>query len=260
LRWRVTVVAAVFALAAAAVAVAVGVPGPGPGAHPAAPVRATLTACPSLPGGVACGGWSGYVAENVNASELDAIIDVPQITCPPGATSGGEAFWIGVQGTASDGDTTIVQPAVSMNCDSGQPGYYANTTDLSGGQLPALPEPVSPGDAIYLQVTTDGSGDYTQQIVDFTASGGFWSQTVDISGGPVGSTIAAFAAESYGGGADFQQADVNGAAINGQPLGLYSPSANAEDPAMYGGASALVPSLLDSTGEDFQFSWDPGPP
>jgi hypothetical protein len=258
LRWRAAAVAAVSAVTAAAVAAAVSVPGP----RPAAPVKATLMSCPSLPGTVTCGQWSGYVVEGMpDPAEMDAIVDVPQITCRPGQTTGGNAFWIGVQGPASDGTEALVQPGVDMNCDSGQPFYGVATTNVEGFELPPLAEPVSAGDAIYLQITNDGSGNYVQQIVDFTASGGFWSQTVNVSGGPVGTAdIVAFAAESYDGGVDFQQADVNGAAINGQPLAEYNPNLTVEDPANYTGWSALVPSILDSTGQDLQFSWDPWPP
>jgi hypothetical protein len=199
------------------------------------------------------------VVNGVNTTELDAIIDVPQITCPPGVTTGESITWIGVEGTASDGTTAIVQPGIGMDCDGGQPAYYAFTANLVGNLMP-LPEPVSPGDAIYLEVTTDGSGNYAQQIADFTASGGFWSQAVDESGGPVTDTYTAFAAESYIGGVDFQQADINGAAINDQPLAQYNPTFWVEDPAYFQGMSALVPSAIYGTGQSFQFFWDPGPP
>ena len=262
LRWRAAAVAAVFAATAAAVAAAVSVPGPGPGAPPAAPARATLAACPSLPGTVTCNSWSGYVVDGVNADYWYALVDVPQTSCPPGVT-GYVYIWIGVQGPASADTEGIVQPGITADCGTGEPTYYAWTVlpTLAGGAI-RLSEPVNAGDEIYLGVTNLGSGNYVQDIWDFEANGGFWNQSIPVSGGPLTTADGvAFAAEAYGGGVDFQQADFYNAAINGQLLGQYNPSFWVEDPANdQAGAPALVPSAIDSSGQDFQLSWDPGPP
>ena len=195
------VVAAVSAVTAAALTGAISTLGTALGAR-AAPIKAVLTDCPSLPGNVTCTGWSGNAAGVANITELDAIIDVPQIACPPWSGTGETAIWAGISGAASDGTNTIVQPGVALNCNSGQPSYYAFTTNLTGVSTP-LSEPVSAGDAIYLEITTDGSGDYVQQIVDFTASGGFWNQVIDVSGGPVNTSWGLVDAESFNGGVDF---------------------------------------------------------
>jgi hypothetical protein len=210
---------------------------------------------------------SGYVAWNGSTPwGVSAEIQMPQITCPPGVT-GGEAFWVGVQAPASGGLGGLVQPYVAMNCGDGQPTYYAGTVDPDGGMDPQLQlqQPVNPGDEIMLWVFSTAPGQWLQFIGDIEQNGGSWAQYVREYDSPVSPNLAAVAVESYSGGVDFGQVSVTVAQIDGIPIGQSDPYLYVQDPSIYqvSGASLppeLVPSALDGSGQDFQYTWDPGPP
>jgi hypothetical protein len=284
-RWRVAAAAA-SAIAAAAVAVTITRPAPEPrpaiwpapahrpslaGSHGGAPVGAWLADCPTVPGSQAdsCGAWSGYDAQNVSTQIVSAQFEVPDVSC--GNLDGFEGFWAGVQGTATNGAVAIVQPGVQAVCVNGQPTYSAFTVapgptanDSSPGYPTPLQEPVQPGDLLWLAaVRWGGPGDWVQLIWNETEN---WVQDIPVSGGPVTVSDTAVAGESALGGVISGTTAVTNAQINFAPIGQYNPQASVQNPASYyqgppGGIlpSALLPTPLDSSGQNFSIGWVPAP-
>jgi Peptidase A4 family len=203
-----------------------------------------------------CSTWSGYVAEGGSYQAVNAIFTVPAGFCTQGPSESGPdtAYWVGLEGPA-DGAAAIAQAGFSLICINGQPTYYAWTANGNGKANPPLTEPVEPGDQVAVSIFCPGSGTCTQQLQDVTQN---WDQTFSLpmpAGFSTG-TMAAVAAESFHGGINSTPVQVTDANVDITPIGQVGAEAMEENPSMYGGTAALVPSPLDPNGMNFMFAYN----
>jgi hypothetical protein len=266
---RAAVVAAASVAAAALVAAVTIVPSRPSGA---APARARLTACPSVPGLAECNIWSGQVAVRVPAWEVGATFQVPSVSCPQ--AGGGEEFWVGVAGSVAGLPLTqasIARAGWAVECDGSsspaQPTYSAFTaTAIGNGREDPLQQPVQAGDTINVYVfqfslygSTPGWDAWVQDVSQN------WEQYVSISSSPASASYTAVAADSINGGVTSGATPVTNAQVNFNPIGQDNPELWVQDPSIYQTCgnpppAALVPTALDGTGQNFQFAEEPAGP
>jgi Peptidase A4 family len=261
---------AVAAVSAAAAALATAAIVPMPTASPS-PARAQLTACPgAVPDaapGASCGVWSGWVTpSDTSIREVGATFQVPDATCPRAGAL--QYFWVGVQGWPLGGGG-IAQAGVEISCRAGWPSspLYSVWTGISSGDIVPRDLPVQPGDSItvdafQLELPGGPPGSWYFMLEDANQN---WMHYFALYGiGPVIGGIAAVAAESDAGGLIDGPVSVTNAQVNFSPLGQYAPHPSVQDPSIYQvcggqGSMALVPSALDTSGQNFLFLWEPGP-
>jgi hypothetical protein len=201
--------------------------------------------------------WSGYVLPSGGPYQtVGATFVVPDGVCTQGSSESGPAtaYWVGV---GSYSATTIAQAGFKLNCDGGHPNYFAWVADATGYYTP-MAQPVQPGDQLTVNISCPYGGNIcTQDLQDVTQN---WQQSSDL-GVPDGfsADYAAVAAENYNGGTYSGAVLVSGATVNGAPIGQYGPQAwqqPASGSGSLGFTGSLVPSPLDTTGEDFSFVWN----
>jgi hypothetical protein len=191
------------------------------------------------------GSWSGYTISGGPYHKAGATFTVPTATCPQSGSGSSGSYTVykaGLQGTGA-----IVQAGFEITCNVGQPGYWGWTSTAAGTS--GIMTTVSPGDQLAVAISCLGTGACSEGLQDVTQN---WNKIYTLSV-PNGFTanVAAVAAESGNGGVASGPVQVTGATVDNAPIGTYNPQPNEQDPNLYGGKTALIPSALDSTGMDF---------
>jgi hypothetical protein len=202
-----------------------------------------------------CDGWSGYRADGGYYQGVNAIFTVPTGFCTQGPSESGPGtgYWAGLEGPTDWAPVWIIQAGFQLNCQDGQPTYGAWTADYLGVATPVT-EPVEPGDQVAVSIFCPGAGTCTQQLQDVTQN---WDQTFSVDA-PAGfsANTAAVAAESTDGGITSTPVTVTDANVDITPIGQVGAQATEQNPGLYDGAAALVPSPLDPTGMNFTLAYD----
>jgi len=248
------------------------------------PVQAKLAGCDSAPAGSSCSVWSGWLTTAPNVTQISASFLIPQNACAN--SPGGTTFWVGIDGPSPTDPSVgaIAQAGFQINCSGGVASFPIWFANAQGGETFVGPEPagqnqgltgetgidtgdpVQPGDTVAVQIFSAGttesaaengdiiiSGNYVMEISDTARS---WSFSQNISDGPATSSYSAVAAESTAPDSFSGPLQVSEATVNGGPIGGASPQLNVQDSSAYGnGPASLVPSPLDSSGENFSFQW-----
>jgi hypothetical protein len=203
---------------------------------------------------VTTGQYSGYVISSGGPYQsASATFTVPDGVCTQGPSESGPGtlYSVGLQDTVA-----IVEAGFALNCNGGQPNYYAWTADASG-VTSALSQPLQSGDQLTVSISCAADGDTcTQNLQDVTQN---WQQSFDLLVPGFSAGWAGVYALNYDGGAYSDAVMVSGATVNGAPLGQYGPEANQQPPSgsgSFGFTGSLVPSAIETTGEDFSLVWN----
>jgi hypothetical protein len=198
--------------------------------------------------------WSGYANTGGTFTDVKGTWTQPSARCSAGQTAY-SSFWVGI-----DGDTTntVEQTGTDADCSSGSPVYYAwyemypkFPVNLSSSQLP-----VSPGDSISAEVSTNGSGSFTLTITN-NSRGKTFTTTQTSKKARLGSAEWIAEAPSGSGGvlplANFGSVSFSSCAANGKSI-----SANPNPDAITMAANGVTkasPSGLGSGGSSFSVTW-----
>ena len=195
--------------------------------------------------------WSGYATTGSKYTDVQGTWKEPTASCSAGQTAY-SSFWVGI-----DGDTTntVEQTGTDADCSSGTPTYYA-WYEMYPKFPVNLSNPVSPGDTLTAEVSTNGSGSFTLTIKDTTKG---WTFTTNQTGkkDKLGSAEWIAEAPSGSGGVlplanfgtvSFSSCTANGVAISSNP--------NVDEIVMEtsGGVVKAQPSGL-SGGTSFSVAW-----
>jgi hypothetical protein len=195
--------------------------------------------------------WSGYATTGSTYTDVKGTWTEPTASCTAGQTAY-SSFWVGI-----DGDTTnsVEQTGTDADCSSGTPTYYA-WYEMYPKFPVNLSNPVSPGDSLTAEVSTNGSGSFTLTIKDTTKG---WTFTTNQRSkkAKLGSAEWIAEAPSGSGGVlplanfgtvSFTSCTANGAAIGGNP--------NVDEIVMQtsGGVVKAQPSGL-TNGSSFTVAW-----
>jgi hypothetical protein len=196
--------------------------------------------------------WSGYATTGSKDTDVKGTWTQPSASCSAGQTAY-SSFWVGI-----DGDTTntVEQTGTDADCSSGAPRYYA-WYEMYPKFPVNLSNPVSPGDSLTAEVSTNGSGSFTLTIKDTTKG---WTFTTKQSSKKARLGSAEWIAEAPSGSGgvlplanfgtvSFSNCTADGVAINRNP--------NPDEIVMEtsGGVVKAQPSGLGSSGESFTVTW-----
>jgi len=125
--------------------------------------------------------WSGYVTPEVSAgyTATSTTFTVPTLTTC-GSTDTASSFWAGLDG---DGDNTVEQDGVEVDCTGGSASLYAWVETYPAPQqeidnsTTGTPAPVEPGDSIVSTVTEIDPSEYNVFVEDATQR---WSLSADL--------------------------------------------------------------------------------
>ena len=134
----------------------------------------------SSPSAAYSSNWAGYIVTKGLFSSVRARFVVPRITCTDRATT--MMQWVGVGGHYND---FLEQDGINATCAGGIPSYYAfyemyGNSQVDGGSLVRLLQPVRPGDAMLADVRQSGDR-WSFVVKDMTRR---WAFTTSINAWP----------------------------------------------------------------------------
>jgi hypothetical protein len=195
--------------------------------------------------------WSGYATTGSKYTDVKGTWKEPTASCTAGQTAY-SSFWVGI-----DGDTTntVEQTGTDADCSSGTPTYYA-WYEMYPKFPVNLSNPVSPGDSLTAEVSTNGSGSFTLTITDTNQH---WTFTTKQSSKKARMGSAEWIAEAPSGSggvlplANFGTVNFSGCTANGVAIGS---NLNVDEIVMEtsGGVVKAQPSGL-SGGTAFSVAW-----
>ncbi len=124
--------------------------------------------------------WAGYIVTKGLFSYARARFVVPRITCTDRATTMSQ--WVGIGGHHNE---FLEQDGISATCAGGTPSYFAfyemyGNSQVDGGSLVRLLQPVRPGDAMLADVRESGDR-WSFVVKDMTRR---WAFTTSINAWP----------------------------------------------------------------------------
>jgi peptidase A4-like protein len=195
--------------------------------------------------------WSGYANTGGRFTDVKGSWTQPSASCSSGQTAY-SSFWVGIDGDITN---TVEQTGTDADCSSGSPVYYA-WYEMYPKFPVNLSKPVSPGDSMTAEVSTNGSGSFTLTISDSTKRWTF-STNQTSKKARLGSAEWIAEAPSGSGGvlplANFGSVGFSNCTANGLSISA-NPNPDAITMAS-NGVTKAVPSGLGGGGTSFSVTW-----
>ncbi len=196
--------------------------------------------------------WSGYATTGTRYTDVKGTWVEPTANCSNGQTAY-SSFWVGI-----DGDTTntVEQLGTDADCNGSTPVYYGWWEMYPKGSvnLSTSSYPVSPGDTLTAEVSTNGSGSFT--LTMHSSRGWTFTTSQNSRKARLGSAEWIAEAPSSGGIlplADFGTVNFSSCTANGVSISS-NPNPDAITMAA-NGVTKAVPSSLSSGGTSFSVTW-----